>query len=179
MLTVENSLLIVIDVQGNLATAVADHEAANAAILRLIAGMKALEVPILLTAQAPEKIGHTIPAVRELLPVEEELPRMTFSVGAEENIRAALKKHNRRQLILCGFETHICLYQSSMQFLLEGYEVYLAADATSSRTLLNKETALRELSRQGVHLTSAEMALYSLLRSAAHPAFKTISRLIK
>ena len=82
-------------------------------------------------------------------------------------------------MLLCGFEAHICLYQSSLDLIAEGFEVYLAADAVSSRDPFNKTIALQELSSQRVHLTTVEMALFSLLRSAHHPAFKPISKLIK
>jgi nicotinamidase-related amidase len=82
-------------------------------------------------------------------------------------------------LLLCGFEAHICLYQSSLDLLAEGFEVTLVADAVSSRNSYNKAIALQELTNQGVHLTTVEMALFSLLRSAQHPAFKSISKLIK
>ena len=82
-------------------------------------------------------------------------------------------------MLLCGFEAHICLYQSSLDLLAEGFEVTLVADAVSARNTYNKAIALQELTNQGVHLTTVEMALFSLLRSAQHPAFKSISKLIK
>ena len=82
-------------------------------------------------------------------------------------------------MLLCGFEAHICLYQSSLDLLAQGFEVTLVADAVSSRNTYNKAIALQELTNQGVHLTTVEMALFSLLRSAQHPAFKTIFKLIK
>lgn len=179
MLTPENTLLIVIDVQGNLARVVAESDAAIRAVAQLVEGVSLLEIPVLLTAQVPEKIGHTIPEIAELLPDQSDLPRVHFSIWQDASVQQAMRKIGRRQLLLCGFEAHICLYQSSLDLIAEGYEVYLAADAVSSRNPFNKTIALQELSNQGVHLTTVEMALFSLLRSAQHPAFKAISRLIK
>ena len=179
MLSPETSLLVVIDVQGNLARVVADSESAIRAVEQLVQGASLLEIPVLLTAQVPEKIGHTIPEIAGLLPDQADLPRVHFSIWQDAAVQQAIRSSGRHQLILCGFEAHICLYQSSLDLLAEGFEVTLAADAVSSRNLYNKDIALQELSKQGVHLTTVEMALFSLLRSAQHPAFKAISRLIK
>ena len=179
MLTPENTYLVVIDVQGNLARVVAESELAIRAVSQLVEGAKLLEIPVLLTAQVPEKIGHTIPEIAGLLPDQADYPRVHFSIWQDVAVQQAIRSSGRSQLLLCGFEAHICLYQSSLDLLAEGYEVYLAADAVSSRNPSNKEIALQELSNQGVHLTTVEMALFSLLRSAQHPAFKSISKLIK
>ncbi len=179
MITPENTLLLVIDVQGNLARVVADSEASIRAVGQLVQGAKLLGIPVILTAQVPEKIGHTIPEIAELLPGQSDLPRVHFSVWQDEAVRQAIRNTGRRQILLCGFEAHICLYQSSLDLLAEGFEVYLTANAVSSRDPFNKATALQELISQGVHLTTVEMALFSMLRSAGHPAFKPISKLIK
>ena len=179
MLTLETTLLIVIDVQGNLTRVVSESENAIRAVSQLVEGAKLLDIPMLLTAQVPEKIGHTIPEVAGLLPDQVDLPRVHFSIWQDPAVQQAINSSGRRQLLLCGFEAHICLYQSSLDLIGEDFEVYLAADAVSSRNPYNKEIALRELSSQGVHLTTVEMALFSLLGSAQHPAFKLISRLIK
>ena len=179
MLTPETTQLVVIDVQGNLARVVAESESAIRAIRQLIQGAGLLDIPVLLTAQVPEKIGHTIHEVAELLPGQYDLPRVHFSIWQDYTVQQAMRNSDRRQVLLCGFETHICLYQSSLDLIAEGYEVYLVADAVSSRDLYNKAIALQELASQGVHLTTVEMALFSLLRSAQHLAFKPISKLIK
>lgn len=179
MLTSETTLLIVIDVQGNLARVVAESESAVRAVAQLVQGAGLLEIPVLLTAQVPEKIGHTIPEIASLLPNQADLPRVHFSIWQDAAVQQAIRSTGRRQLLLCGFEAHICLYQSSLDLIAEGFEVYLAADAISSRDPFNKTIALQELSSQGIHPTTVEMALFSLLRSAQHPAFKPISRLIK
>jgi nicotinamidase-related amidase len=82
-------------------------------------------------------------------------------------------------MLLCGFEAHICLYQSAMDLLADGFEVYLVADAVSSRRKSDKSTSLAELSTCGGHLTTVEMALFALMCDAQHPAFKSVSALIK
>ena len=179
MLTPETTLLIVIDVQGNLARVVAESESAIRAVAQLVEGVKLLEIPVLLTAQVPEKIGHTIPEISGLLPDQADLPRVHFSVWQDAAVQQAIRNSGRQQVLLCGFEGHICLYQSSLDLLAQGFEITLVADAVSSRNSYNKAIALQELTNQGVHLTTVEIALFSLLRSAQHPAFKSISKLIK
>ncbi len=179
MLNIEDSLLIIVDAQGNLARVVAESEAAISRIQILTRAAAILGLPVLLTAQSPHKIGHTIAEIASLLPEQPELARTSFSVLADEGCRLALESTRRRQVLLCGFETHICVYQSAADMLAEGCEVYVIADAVSSRQQSDKQTALHEISRLGGHVLSTEMALFSLLRQAADPRFKAISTLIK
>ncbi len=179
MLESDKAVLVVIDVQGKLARVVAESDRAIARISMLILGMQALEVPIILTAQAPQKIGSTIPEIRSLLPDHREFPRMSFSVYQDQVLQQHLDQLGRRQVVLCGFETHICLFQSALDLLEQGWEVFMAADAVSSRSLEDKTTALQALVCSGVQLVSVESALFAMLRSADHLAFKTISALIR
>ncbi|MFZ3151180.1 MAG: isochorismatase family protein [Anaerolineaceae bacterium] len=179
MLTCEDAVLIVIDAQGKLARVVADSERSIGQIRKLVQGACLLNVPVLLTAQVPEKLGHTVPEIATLLPEQDDIPRVSFSVLAESQVADRLADLGRRQVILSGFETHICLYQSALDLLGASYQVYLATDAVSSRSLSDKTTALTELAGQGVHLVTVEMVLFSLLRDANHPAFKAVSALIK
>ena len=179
MLTIEDTILIVVDAQGRLARVVAESETAIERLCILVKGAKLLGVPTLLTAQAPEKIGHTIPEIASLLPEQADLPRITFSIWRDQAVRQAVQALSRKQMLLCGFEAHICLYQSAMDLLAQGFEVYLVTDAVSSRRLSDKSTALAELLACGVHLTTVEMALFTLMRDAQHPAFRAVSALIK
>jgi nicotinamidase-related amidase len=138
MLNIEDSLLIIVDAQGNLARVVAESEAAISRIQILTRAAAILGLPVLLTAQSPHKIGHTIAEIASLLPEQPELARTSFSVLADESCRLVLKASGRRQLLLCGFETHICVYQSAAEMLAEGCEVYVIADAVSSRQQSDK-----------------------------------------
>jgi nicotinamidase-related amidase len=179
MLDKQRTILIVIDVQGNLARVVNESEKRINNIIRLIKGMQALEIPILLTTQVPQKIGSTIPEVAEVLTGVNEIPRVSFSVMRTPEVVEGLRQSGRTQVVLCGFETHICLYQTSLDLLAEGFEVYLGVDVTASRSEENKAVALTELSALGVHLVTSEMMFFSLLKGADNPAFKTIANLIK
>jgi nicotinamidase-related amidase len=179
VLDINNCFVVVIDVQGNLARVVAESESANENIGKLVQGSLELGLPIFLTAQAPEKIGHTTDAIRALVPGHHEYPRTSFSIWEDETLRADLLQTGRKQALLCGFESHICLFQSANDLHEAGFEVWMVTDATSSRAVVNKEIALGELRAEGVHLSSVEMILFSLLRDARHPAFKAISKVIR
>lgn len=179
MLNIENALLIIVDIQGNLAKVVHESEKANAAAYKMIAGAQALELPILLTAQAPHKIGHTTDEVRALVPDLHEYDRIGFSIMTSPEIEQALKESEKSQIILCGFESHICVYQSAIELMEEGYEVFILVDAVSSRDPQNKAYILQEMLAEGAHLINVETALYALMRDANHPAFRTISKIVK
>jgi nicotinamidase-related amidase len=179
VLDINNCFVVVIDVQGNLARVVAESESANENIGKLVQGSLELGLPIFLTAQAPEKIGHTTDAIRALVPGHHEYPRTSFSIWEDETLRVDLLQTGRKQALLCGFESHICLFQSANDLHEAGFEVWMVTDATSSRAVVNKEIALGELRAEGVHISSVEMILFSLLRDARHPAFKAISKVIR
>lgn len=180
MLDSLNAVLVVVDVQGRLAENVAEAELRLSKVLTLVEGTILLDVPILLTAQAPEKIGHTVAALAERLPHINEYPRSSFNIIADQAFSAALKSFSRGQVILCGYETHICIYQSSLALAEAGYEVYIVQDAVSSRDLTNKQVTLAELGKYAnIHMTTVETLLFALLKDAGHPAFKAISRLIR
>lgn len=179
MLNCSESLLMVIDVQGKLADAVENAGFHRGQVKNLILGVSALSIPVILTVQVPGKLGSTVPEIQDLLPVTKEIPRTAFSAFREVEILAALHKNARKQILLCGYEAHICLYQTAMDLLQAGYEVYFIVDAISSRQGMNKEVALQRVAQAGGKLATVEMVLYELLRDASHPVFKTILNLIK
>lgn len=179
MLQIQDTQVLFIDVQGNLARVVAESELRIQAICRLASASLALKLPVLLTTQVPKKIGSTIPELRVVLTDHFEYPRTSFSVMQDPACAQAIASRGRKQVLLAGFEAHICLYQTAIDLLEEGYEPWLITDCISSRDLANKNVAIREARAQDVHLSSSEQALFSLLRDARHPAFKTISKLIR
>lgn len=180
MLELLNAVLIVVDVQGRLAESVAEAEPRLAKIAMLVEGTKLLDLPILLTAQAPEKIGHTIAEISTILPESREYPRSSFNIIADAELFTAIQGLSRQQVILCGYEAHICIYQSSLALAAAGYEVYIVQDAISSRDLNNKQVSLNELGKhENIHIVTVEMLFFTMLKDANHPAFKAISRLIR
>ena len=177
---IESAVLIVVDLQTKL-TAVMDNYAAvqNRAML-MLRGAAALGLDVIATEQYPSGLGPTVPKIAELLP-EGNVPiaKTGFSVFAEPAFRTALKAKPKTTLILLGIETHVCLLQSVYDALNDGYEVIVCADAVTSRNVANRELALSAMRAAGACVLPVESILFLLLRDAKHPAFKTISKLVR
>jgi len=145
----------------------------------LIKSAEILDIPILWSQQCPDSLGPTKPEIAQLLTDCEPINKAAFSCCGQEQFNIRLNELNRQQALLCGIETHVCIYQTAIDLLRKGFSVDVIADAVSSRILENKETALQRLTHEGVNISSTEMALFELLRTAEHPQFKNIAKLIK
>jgi nicotinamidase-related amidase len=179
MLESRNGCLVVVDVQGKLAQLMADKEALFRNIQILIQAAQVLEIPILWCQQVPEALGPTVPEIARLLTGIEPINKASFSCCGEERFNEELDRTNVRQVLLCGIETHVCVYQTSMDLLARGLEPTVIADAVSSRTTQNRQIALTRLAAEGARIASTEMVLFELLKTAQHPRFKQIARLVK
>ena len=179
MLTVESSVLVVIDVQGKLAQLMHGKEALFENLRRIVQGAQVLGVPILCTEQNPAGLGPTIPEVAEALGDVVRLPKLSFSCCGDERFVRELEDLGRKQVLLTGIETHICVYQTAVDLVARGCEVHVVADAVSSRTQENKAIGLRKMTDAGACLTSVETALFELLRVAEGAQFKQILRIVK
>lgn len=179
LLPQEDSVLMVIDMQGNLYESMQDKPFLLENVRKLIRGMQVFGIPVIVTEQIPEKLGPTIEPVVSLLPDAPRIPKSDFSCCGEEKIMKALKALERQQVLLCGIETHVCVYQTAVDLLGFGYDVHLVADAVSSRTALNREIGIRKLRDEGARLASTEMVLFELIRTADDPKFKEIFRIVK
>ncbi len=177
MLNREEALLAVIDIQGNLYLAMDEKEFLLANTEKLIKGINILEIPIILTEQV--KIGPTIPELAELMPAVKPIIKNSFSCCGDEQFLTALTAAGKRQILVCGIEAHVCAYQTSMDLMERGYEVYVVADAVSSRTARNREIGIKKLLAAGAILTGTEMALFELLKTATDPKAKDLFRIIK
>lgn len=178
MFTIEKACLVVVDVQGKLATIVDDSEVMIENVAKLVQAMQALEVPTLWLEQNPSRLGGTALDIAQHLQGQ-PIAKMAFSAWQEESFVKKLKETGRTQFIVTGIETHICVYQTARQLKEQGFEVEVVVDAVSSRTKANKKIGLSKLNALGIHSTSTEMILYELLQRADHPQFKTILQLVK
>jgi nicotinamidase-related amidase len=179
MLNKDQAILVLVDVQGHLAEMVDGAEALFQNIRHLLTGLYILEVPVIVTEQTPNKIGTTRREFRPMIPFHNPIEKSSFSCCGERIFMDHLKKTKRQQVILCGIETHICIYQTAMQLLQAGYEVHVVEDAVSSRNPANKTLALRRMENEGVKLTGVEMMLFELLGDAHAPQFKSILQIVK
>jgi nicotinamidase-related amidase len=179
MLNIQNCCLIVVDLQGKLAQLMHDKDTLFKNIEILIKSAKILNIPILWCQQCPESLGPTIPQIAQLLSGIEPINKASFSCCGADQFRTKLTQLARKQILLCGIEAHVCIYQTTMDLIGQGYEVELICDAVSSRTAENKQAAMTKMTAAGARLTTTEMALFELLKTADHPQFKQIAKLIK
>jgi nicotinamidase-related amidase len=179
MLEIQDCCLVVIDIQGKLAQLMIGKDALFKNIQILIQAARILEIPILWCQQVPEALGPTVPEIAELLAGSEPIDKASFSCCGQEQFNAQLNTLGKEQVLLCGIETHVCIYQTAMDLMEGGLDVTVIADAVSSRTERNQHIALSRLAAEGAHVSSTEMALFELLKTAKHPHFKEIAKLVK
>ena len=165
--------------QGKLAQLMYDKEALFKNIQILIKSAKILSVPIIWCQQVPKALGPTLPSIAQLLTGTEPIDKASFSCCGEEQFNSKLNTLARRQVLLCGIETHVCIYQTAADLLKRSYDVTVIAEAVSSRTLENKQIAINRMEAMGVNIRSTEMVLFDLIRTAEHPQFKQIAKLVK
>jgi len=179
MLEIERTCLVVVDVQGKLAELMFDKQELFKNIEILIRGAKILEMPIIWCQQNPRALGETIDQLKTLLEDDIPVDKFSFSCCDDEAFAERLKAANCKHVILCGIEAHICIYQTAMDLLDHEYDVHVIADAISSRTEKNKQTAIRRIEWEGAAIGTTEMALFELLSTAKHEKFRDIARLVK
>ncbi|WP_426415040.1 isochorismatase family protein [Aestuariirhabdus sp. LZHN29] len=179
MLDRENTALLFIDLQGKLATQMPHSEQLFHRLQQLLRGALILRLPIIWMEQNPQGLGGTLPCFVGLLEGRTPLVKQSFSGWAEADIRAAIEACGARQLLLCGVEAHVCVYQSARDLLSAGYGVHLVADGVASRDPLNRQVALDRLVEEGARLTCVEMALFELIGRADDPLFRQLLSVIK
>lgn len=158
------------------------REAVEANVARLIRGAHHLAVPILVTEQYVKGLGPTVSAVREALqetsgytPIE----KACFSAHGCAEFSTEMRNLKRHHVIVCGVETHVCVYQTVSDLLAAKFTVTLAADALSSRTQENRDIAIRRMVAEGALLSSTEMALFELTRTSGTDEFRFVAKLVK
>jgi nicotinamidase-related amidase len=180
-LEVEQCALIVVDMQKKLLPPIWEKErlVRNVQLLIRLAGI--LKIPSIVTTQYAKGLGETVPDVADLLPNTPSIDKLMFSCFGSDAFCSTLKRlpGQRTTVLLCGMETHICVIQTALGALREGYLVHVASDAVSSRTELNWRIGLDRMRAAGAILSSAEMMLYELLRSSGAPAFKELLPYLK
>ena len=175
-LETEQCALIVVDIQEKLLPPIWEKErfVRNAQLLIRLAGI--LKIPALVTTQYAKGLGNTVPDIASLLPGTSPIDKLTFSCFGSDGFCSLLKRlpGQRTTALLCGMETHICVMQTALGALREGYLVHVASDAVSSRTELNWRIGLDRMRAAGAILSSTEMIVYELLRASGTPAFREL-----
>jgi nicotinamidase-related amidase len=179
MLACTDTLLLVVDIQEKLVRAMHSREDLVLKAQQLVQGARALNVPILCTEQNPKGLGPTVAEVAAAMPGVQPVTKFSFGCCACEDVGRALQAASRRNVLLAGIETHVCVYQTARELLEKGYHVEVVADACSSRTAQNKLIGLDKMRDAGAAVTSVETALFELLKAAEGPLFKEILKIVK
>ncbi|MBF0586529.1 hydrolase [Prosthecochloris sp. N3] len=179
MLTRDETVLLIIDVQGKLARLVHDSEALVKNISKLVRACRILGVPVLYTEQYPKGLGVTVDSIRELLVEEAPFEKVSFSCCGAEGFMQHLRTINRNEIIVTGIESHVCVYQTSVELIEYGYNVHLITDAVSSRSRDNRDIGIHCIETAGAWVKSTEMVIFELLKIAEGEQFKAISSIIK
>jgi nicotinamidase-related amidase len=174
------SLLLIIDVQERLWPFISNADQVRDRCQVMMKGAEALEVPVLISEQYPKGLGPTLPAIRDCQPLEAPVFEKTaFGCLGDDPLAEYLESAGRRQLVVCGIETHVCVLQTVLEAVARGYRCAVVADAVGSREAGNRQLALDRMRQEGASIVSSEIILFEWMKNAKHPAFKTISALVK
>lgn len=180
-LEADQCALIVVDIQEKLLPPIFQKEqlVKNSQLLIRLAGI--LKIPALMTTQYAKGLGGTVPEIASLLPETQAIDKHMFSCFGSDVFCSVLKRlpGNRNTVLVCGMESHICVTQTALGALREGYIVHVASDAVSSRTEWNWKIGLERMRAAGAVISSTEMMIYELLRSSGAPAFKELLPYLK
>lgn len=179
LIKAERSCLLVVDVQSKLAPTTRDSERVVANISVLLKAAARLGVPVLASEQYPKGLGPTVEEIARLLPPGSILDKVHFSCLGDTGLAGRFRELGRDQAVVVGLEAHVCVLQTSLDLIDDGRQVFVVADATSSRAAANREAALRRLETAGCGVVTTEMVVFEWLGRAGTPEFKELSALIK
>jgi nicotinamidase-related amidase len=175
LIRADQSMLLLIDLQERLAPAIHDIDAVLRHNLWLVAVAQRLGVPVAATVQYPTGLGPMVPALTARIPAEEVVEKIHFSAVADGCLDA-LAGFSRRQVVLTGTETHVCVLQTALGLLGMGKEVFVVAEAVGSRRPEDRALALERLRQEGCRIVSREMVAFEWLHKAGSDIFREISR---
>ena len=178
-ITREETTGMVIDMQEKLIPAMAEQDDLLKNCRILILGMKELGIPLIVTQQYTKGLGETVEPVKSIIHNFSPVEKREFSCCNEPLIAERIKEINKKQIILCGIESHICVLQTAIDLKDAGFVPVVVMDCVSSRTLGNLDLAAERFRHEGIMMTSCESVLFELTRASTAPEFKTISKLIK
>jgi nicotinamidase-related amidase len=179
LMDAERSTLLLVDVQENLAPVMADPRMVYRNCALLLRAAARLDIPVVASEQYPKGLGHTMGELAALLPEGAAMEKIHFACSAEPAIAEKLAALDRKQVVIAGIEAHVSVLQSALGLNAQGFEVFVVADACSSRLPANHQAALARLAANGIGVVTTEMAVFEWLHRAGTPAFKDMVALIK
>ncbi|MGB5529846.1 MAG: hydrolase [Ignavibacteriaceae bacterium] len=179
LLKPETTVLLIIDIQERILPVISNHQIVVDNTLKLIKGFKVLGLPIYYTEQYPKGLGPTVQSIAEEMGDIKPFDKMTFSCSGAGNLFVKLRSNNLLQVVVCGIEAHVCVQQTVLDLVENGFQINLAADAVSSRKEIDYKTALDRMRQHGAEVTTTESILFELLNVCGTPQFKEISKIVK
>lgn len=180
ILNIEDSVVMIIDVQEKLLNAVFNKASLEKKATTLANTAKILGIPVIVTEQYPKGLGATVESLKEALPENTQyFEKTAFSALENNDVLEALKNSGKKQVVIFGIETHICVSQTTNALIQEGFEVSVIRDACGSRSELEYLAGLERMKDNGAHVLTTEIALFEWLKGAKHPKFKEVQMLIK
>jgi nicotinamidase-related amidase len=174
MLSIEDTVLVITDVQEGIKEYYQNPEMVNRNIQKIIKIAEIYQIPIIIVEQG--RFGKTVEPIRSTLrDLYDPIIKSTFSCFANEDFRERLEQTGRKQVLLTGILTDICVAQTALDLLENGYETHLVADAASSNNQINHETAVNRLREEGVIITATQMLMYELTKTADSPGYRIIA----
>jgi nicotinamidase-related amidase len=179
MLDKENSLLLIIDVQERLVNAL-DKSVVVTRAATLAKAANILEIPVIGTQQYPKGLGLIVkPVSQNFTPATKIIDKTSFSAVKEEGFLEVLKSFNKKQIVICGIETHICVHQTVADLITEGFEVYVVKDACASRNKYEFKQGIERMYSNGAKISCLEIVLFEWLKNSKNPNFREVQSLIK
>jgi len=175
----DQSILVVVDIQERLFPHMYDDDRLENNCTRLISGMQILNIPTLVTEQYSKGLGSTIEPLKNILNQYEPIEKMSFSCCGIESFSNSLKKLNKKYVLLCGIESHVCVLQTALDLLEQEYQPVLIEDCVSSRKENDKNMAVARMRQAGVIISTYESILFELCEISGTDQFKAISKLVK
>ncbi len=175
----ENTIGLFIDIQEKLFPHMEGNQQLELNLIKLFEGFKVLEIPFLVTEQYTKGLGPTISPLRSAFGEYEPIEKTAFSCCDEPPFMYAVNKTGKKNIIICGIETHVCILQTAVDLIQEGFQPVVIEDCVSSRKGSDKKTAILRMSQEGVIISSLESVLFELTRFSGTDTFKAISKLLK
>ena len=175
----DQAVLVFVDVQERLHSEMVRRDQVASNLLKLAEAGKILKLPVIVTEHAAKAFGPTLEPLRAALASYEPLHKMVFSCFGSPEFRARLESLGRRQVVIAGYEAHVCVCQTALDALAAGYRVHLVRDACASRTEENYRIGVEKMSGAGTVPASTETVIFELLQRAGTHEFRALPPVIK
>jgi len=175
----EETVAVVIDLQEKFRDVIYKFDKVLENSKILLAGLNVLEVPVIVTEQYPKGLGKTVPQLQDVLKEYNPIEKLAFSACGSEKFCSVLKNAGRKNVIIFGTESHVCVLQTVIDLIEQGYQPVVVEDCVSSRKKSDRKTALKRMLQEGAVPASYESLLFELCRAAGTDKFKQISKMVK